>query len=147
MGWDALGLGRFVLPNVPAPNRSAHALWAGRRATPPKERSPLMTPSSPPDDPASPRLGAALARLEKALNALELAVAERLDDEMSLADLEEELNIMQDDRARLALELDAALARAITVEKNRDEVVRRIDRASASVAAVLGAPPPRGDEE
>lgn len=106
-----------------------------------------MTPNPPSDDPASPRLGAALSRLERAINALELAVAERLEDEMSLADLEEELNIMQDDRSRLALELDAALARAITVEKNRDEVVRRIDRASASVAAVLGVPTPRGDGE
>jgi hypothetical protein len=55
--------------------------------------------------------------------------------------------VMQDDRSRLALDLDAALARAITVEKNRDEVVRRIDRASAGVAAVLGVEPPRGDRE
>ncbi|QGM45596.1 DUF4164 family protein [Methylocystis heyeri] len=106
-----------------------------------------MTPSPPPDDPLSPGLGAALSRLGKALEALELAVAKRLEDEMTLADLEEELAVMQDDRSRLALDLDAALARAITVEKNRDEVVRRIDRASASVAAVLGVEPPRGDRE
>jgi len=102
-----------------------------------------MPPSPTPDDVLTPRLDAALTRLEKAVNALELAVAQRLEDEMTLADLEEELAVMQDDRGRLALELDSALARAITVEKNRDEVVRRIERASASVAAVLGVTPAR----
>jgi len=64
-----------------------------------------------------PRLDAALTRFERGLAALETAVAQRLENEMSLADLEEELAVMQDDRGRLALDLDAALARAATVEK------------------------------
>ncbi len=103
--------------------------------------------SAPISDAASlpPRLDAALARFERGLDALESAVAQRLENEMSLADLEEELAVMQDDRSRLALDLDAALARAATVEKTRDEVLRRIERASASVASVLGVAPPRDE--
>ena len=92
-----------------------------------------------------PRLDAALTRFERGLAALETAVAQRLENEMSLADLEEELAVMQDDRGRLALDLDAALARAATVEKTRDEVLRRVERASASVASVLGVGPPRDE--
>jgi len=92
-----------------------------------------------------PRIDAALARFERGLDALETAVAQRLENEMSLADLEEELAVMQDDRGRLALDLDTALARAATVEKPRDEVLRRVERASASVASVLGVAPPRDE--
>jgi Domain of unknown function (DUF4164) len=86
----------------------------------------------------SPRLDGALTRLSTALNALEAAVARRLEDEYSSADLEEELAIMQDDRSRLALELDTALARAGTLDKTRQDVIARLERASASVAVVLG---------
>lgn len=86
----------------------------------------------------SPRIDGALARLSTALDALELAVARRLENEYSSADLEEELAVMQDDRSRLALELDAALARSSAMDKARQDVLGRLDRASASVAAVLG---------
>jgi len=87
-----------------------------------------------------PRLAAAVARLESALDALESALAQRQEHDLSLADLEEELAIMQDDRNRLAQDLDAALTRTAAVEKMRDEVLRRVERASGGVAAVLGAP-------
>ena len=102
-----------------------------------------MSPSSPTDADLPPPLAGALARLEKALDELEAAAQRRLDEEMSLADLEEELAVMQDDRSRLAQDLDAALARAAGVEKTRDEVLRRVERASAGVAAVLGLGPSR----
>ncbi len=92
-----------------------------------------------------PPLEAALARFEKGLDALETAVAQRLENEMSLADLEEELAVMQDDRGRLALDLDTALARVAMIEKTRDEVLRRVERASAGVASVLGVAPPRDE--
>ncbi len=84
------------------------------------------------------RLDAALTRFNKALDALEAASAERRESTLTLSDLEEELAVMQDDRNRLALELDAALARAALLEKNGEEALRRIERASAGVAAVLG---------
>lgn len=79
-----------------------------------------------------------MQRLRAALDALEAAVARRLETETSRSDLEEELAVMQDDRCRLALELDAALAQKNTLEKNRDEVLRRLDATSAGIRAVLG---------
>ncbi|PPD43915.1 MAG: hypothetical protein CTY15_08740 [Methylocystis sp.] len=87
----------------------------------------------------SEKLDAALARLAGALGQLELTVALKLEDDLSSAELEEELAIMQDDRGRLALDLDAALARVSGLEKARDEVLRRLDSAGAGVAAALGS--------
>lgn len=94
-----------------------------------------MTHSEKPAD----RIDAALARLKTALGQLERAVAVRLEDDLSSAELEEELAIMQDDRGRLALELDDAVARVSALEKARDEVLRRLDNAGAGVAAALEA--------
>lgn len=85
------------------------------------------------------KIDAALARLKAALDQLERTIAVRLEDELSSAELEEELAIMQDDRGRLALELDDALARVSALEKARDEVLRRLDNAGAGVAAALEA--------
>jgi hypothetical protein len=90
-----------------------------------------------------PSLAAALDRLQAALDVAEDVVRARLEEDLSLADFDEELTIMQDDRNRLAQELDAALARASGLERIRDEAVRRVERASAGVAAVLGLAPPR----
>jgi hypothetical protein len=87
----------------------------------------------------SEKLDAALSRLETALAQLERTVAVKLEDDLTSAELSEELAIMQDDRARLALDLDAALARLGALEKARDEVLRRLDVAGAGVAAALGA--------
>src|SRR5690606_6918425 len=56
-------------------------------------------------------LNAALERLEAAVAGLERAAARRLELEQRRGDLETELSLMQDDRARLAVELDGALAR------------------------------------
>lgn len=97
-----------------------------------------MTALSPLDADLPPRLAAALSRLRAALDLLETTAAERIEQGLSRADLEEELAIMQDDRNRLAQELDAALTRTGAVEKARDEVLRRVERASAGVATVLG---------
>ncbi|TLG75601.1 DUF4164 family protein [Methylocystis sp. B8] len=87
----------------------------------------------------SKRLEAAIAGLQAALSHLERTVADKLEDELSSAELEEELAIMQDDRSRLALDLDAALARQNTLEKGRDEVLRRLENASEGVVAALAA--------
>ena len=99
-----------------------------------------MPPSSN-DAELPPSLAAAFARLSSALEAAEDVVRLRLEEDLSLADFEEELTIMQDDRNRLAQELDAALARASGLERIREEAVRRVERASAGVAAVLGLAP------
>ncbi len=80
---------------------------------------------------------AALARFSTALDQLERTAAARIENDLANADIEEELAIMQDDRARLARDLDAALTRAATLEKTRDEVLRRLEAAGAGVAAAL----------
>ena len=82
---------------------------------------------------------ATLLRLNRALDQLESAVAARLENEWTSAEREEELAIMQDDRARLALDLDSALARASILEKTNEEVLRRLDVVGARVSAVLDA--------
>ncbi len=98
-----------------------------------------MNQSDKRDEENAKRLEAAVAELQTALAQLERTVAAKLEDELSSAELEEELAIMQDDRSRLALDLDAALARQNTLEKSRDEVLRRLEAASEGVAAALGA--------
>jgi len=98
-----------------------------------------MNHSDKRDHENSKRLEAAIAELETAVAQLERTVAAKLEDQLSTAELEEELAIMQDDRSRLALDLDAALARQNALEKSRDEVLRRLETASEGVAAALGA--------
>ena len=93
----------------------------------------------------SHRLDGALEHLAAALDSLESAVARRFESEFASVDLEEELAVMQDDRGRLAIDLDAALARAHALEKAREEILRRLERASAGVGVVLGETP-IGDE-
>jgi len=86
----------------------------------------------------------ALHRLDGALDLLEVAVARRLEAERRRADLETELQIMQDDRSRLAIELDAALARPHRVEAAADDVAQRIQRAMGTVRDVLTQADPAG---
>jgi len=117
---------------------------ANRSARSPRRKAmhiprPAMTHSDKRDEENAKRLEAAVAELQTALAQLERTVAAKLEDELSSAELEEELAIMQDDRSRLALDLDAALARQNALEKSRDEVLRRLEAASEGVAAALGA--------
>jgi predicted nucleic acid-binding Zn-ribbon protein len=79
----------------------------------------------------------ALRRLESALGLLEAAVTRRLDVERRRGDLETELQIMQDDRARLAVELDGTVARLHRVEAVTEDVSRRVQRAAGVIRDVL----------
>lgn len=81
----------------------------------------------------------ALARLSAALGLLEATAARKLEADRSKATLETELALMQDDRARLAVELDAALARSSRLDGVTDDLARRIDNAIGSVRAVIDA--------
>ncbi|MEJ0092910.1 MAG: DUF4164 domain-containing protein [Methylocella sp.] len=85
------------------------------------------------------RLEAALKRLVSALDQLEAASERRVKAEGLRANLEEELAVMQDDRSRLAVELDGAVARSNSLEMAADEVARRLKNASATIQAVLAA--------
>jgi predicted nucleic acid-binding Zn-ribbon protein len=85
----------------------------------------------------TPTLDDAMKRLENALGLLEAAVARRLEAERRRGDLETELQIMQDDRARLAAELDGALTRLQRVEAATSDVGERVRRAIGAIEDVL----------
>jgi hypothetical protein len=76
------------------------------------------------------RLFAALDRLDAARERCAAADGRR-------ANLQEELAIMQDDRAKLAVELDGAAARVKTLELANDEVTRKLAHAITEIRAVL----------
>jgi membrane peptidoglycan carboxypeptidase len=86
----------------------------------------------------------AMRRLDGALGLLEAAVTRRLEAERRRGDLETELQIMQDDRARLAVDLDGTTARLHRVQVAADDVGERVRRAIAAIEDVLaraeGAP-------
>ncbi|QFU15462.1 DUF4164 domain-containing protein [Microvirga thermotolerans] len=85
----------------------------------------------------TPLLDDALKRLDVALGLLEAALSRRLEAERRRGDLETELQLMQDDRARLAVELDGALTRLHRYEAAADDVSRRVRQAIGSIQAVL----------
>ena len=82
---------------------------------------------------------AASRRLALALDALDAAAERRRDSDESVAALGEQLHVLDDDRARLAGELDHAAARTRILETANREVAARIDRAIATVRGALGA--------
>ncbi|MBN9080046.1 MAG: hypothetical protein BGP04_04695 [Rhizobiales bacterium 62-17] len=94
-----------------------------------------------------PRLDAAMKRLEAALSHLEAAGERRIAAEGTRGNLEEELMVMQDDRARLAAELDGALARARTLSLANSEVRERLEQASDALRAIVGETHPGGPSE
>ncbi len=90
----------------------------------------------------------AVARLDAALAQLEAAARRRLEAERGRVNLETELTLMQDDRTRLAAELDGAIARVGQVESAAGDVDHRLERAMGAVREVLAraqAPHPRSE--
>lgn len=87
--------------------------------------------------PDHPQLDAALKRLQAALGQCE-AAAQRLgragDDKRDLVDT---LAVMQDDRGRLATELDAALNRQHELEHATQEIALRLDQAGGTLRRLL----------
>ncbi|MRI55430.1 DUF4164 family protein [Methylobacterium sp. DB1607] len=79
----------------------------------------------------------ALHRLDTALALLETAVARKLEAERSRGDRETEFALLEEDRVRLAAELDAAGARLARMTSTTGEVNRRLDRAIETVEDVL----------
>jgi predicted nucleic acid-binding Zn-ribbon protein len=79
----------------------------------------------------------AMKRLENALGLLEASVSRRLDADKRRVDLETELQIMQDDRARLAVELGGALTRVHQSEAAVADVSERVRRAIGAIEEVL----------
>jgi uncharacterized protein Yka (UPF0111/DUF47 family) len=79
----------------------------------------------------------AVRRLQAAIALLDANVARRLDSEHGKTDLETELQLMQDDRARLAVELESTATRLNRVEHATDHVERRLHAAIGTIEEVL----------
>jgi hypothetical protein len=83
------------------------------------------------------RLEPSLKRLRAALDLLEAAIERRARQDGARSDAQEELALMQDDRARLAVELDGALDRNRGLLAANIEAARRLERASAAIKTIL----------
>jgi len=83
-------------------------------------------------------LAGALKRLSAALDQLDAAADRRAKADATRVDLEEELAIMQDDRSRLAIELEGAMTRLNRMESAHQEAERRLERASSTIRGILG---------
>jgi hypothetical protein len=90
-----------------------------------------------PSDALPDVLVAALRRLSGALDHLEAATVRRAAVDRARADLDEELKVMQDDRARLAAELDGALARNRALTLAQADVAARLERAEQMVREIV----------
>ena len=82
-------------------------------------------------------LGAAIARMDAALELVEAAMDRHFDTDRRRSDLEVELQVMGEDRARLATELESATARLARVQTASDHVGLRLDAAIGTIQAVL----------
>lgn len=79
----------------------------------------------------------ALKKLDTAITALERTSVRRVEMDKRGGDLPTELALMQDDRARLAVELDGTLARLGQLEAVAGSVDERLAAALGKVEAVL----------
>jgi predicted nucleic acid-binding Zn-ribbon protein len=87
----------------------------------------------------------AIKRLDAALGLLEASFNWRLEAERRRGDLATELQIMQDDRARLALELEGAQTSLHRMEAVTEDVTKRVHRAVGSIRDVLAHPATAAD--
>jgi chromosome segregation ATPase len=78
-----------------------------------------------------------IARLGKAIDALESAVKAKLETEQDYSEAEAEIQRMNADRSRLAVELDTSEARSERLEDANKEVSRRLVTAMETIRAVL----------
>jgi D-serine deaminase-like pyridoxal phosphate-dependent protein len=82
-------------------------------------------------------LETSLKRLASAVDALEWATDLRMRHDEARASTQEEFALMQDDRSRLAVELDAAVDRSRALESANAEAAKRLARAAQTVERVL----------
>ena len=88
-----------------------------------------------------------LKRLVSAVEALEWATDLRVRHDEARASTQEEFALMQDDRSRLAVELDAAVDRSRALESANAEAAKRLARAAQTVERVLGRLTPDSEAE
>jgi len=80
-----------------------------------------------------------IERLRAALDSLEAVLERRVRVEARRTDADEELAIMQDDRSRLAVELDAALAENRALAAANAAAARRIAKVRGTIEEMLRA--------
>jgi uncharacterized protein DUF4164 len=90
-------------------------------------------------------LGRSLRRLADAVDLLERAAERRMRHDDARASAEEEYALMQDDRSRLAVELDAALDRSRALEAANAEAGARLARAAQTIGAIIERMEPPAD--
>ena len=83
-------------------------------------------------------LETSLKRLGSAVDALEWATDLRVRHDEARATTQEEFALMQDDRSRLAVELDAAVDRTRALESSNAEAAKRLAQAAQAIERVLG---------
>ena len=86
-----------------------------------------------------------LRRLTAAVDSLELAAEKRMRHDEARATVEEEYALMQDDRSRLAVELDAALDRSRALEAANFEAGERLAQAAQTIGQILERVDPAAD--
>ncbi len=86
-----------------------------------------------------------LKRLTSAVDALEWATDLRMRHDEARATTQEEFALMQDDRSRLAVELDAAVDRSRALEAANGEAAKRLAHAAQAIERVLGRLAPDAD--
>jgi predicted nucleic acid-binding Zn-ribbon protein len=79
----------------------------------------------------------ATKRLSQALNTLDSAVERRLEMDRERVALSDQIHALDNDRARLAADLDGQLAKVRRLETTNRDVARRIDAAMDNVRQVL----------
>ena len=84
-------------------------------------------------------IDAATRRLTLALDALEAATERRREADRGKDDLAAQVHALDDDRSRLASDLDAAVSRSRSLETANRDVARRLDVAIDSIRSVLDA--------
>jgi hypothetical protein len=82
-------------------------------------------------------LETSLKRLASAVEALEWASDLRMRHDDARATTQEEFALMQDDRSRLAVELDAAVDRSRALESANANAAKRLSHAAQAIERVL----------
>ena len=90
-------------------------------------------------------LDRSLTRLAAAVGLLERAAERRMRHDEARANAEEEFALMQDDRSRLAVELDAALDRSRALERRERRGQRPARQRGSDDRAVIGRLDPPAD--
>ena len=80
----------------------------------------------------------AIRRVASAVEALEWAAEVRARQDEARATRQEEFALMQDDRSRLAVELDAAVDRSRALKSANGEAAKRLAHAAQAIGRVLG---------